>query len=101
MSRFSLCIKGSPRLLDTYACDTYFEWHTSVLCKTPPSAKEVKCHVYDSEGYKRDLSPLIKQTGGYLVDSAGDRDFYINVCRDIKSSKLIWSWRTDKNCGHT
>lgn len=43
--------------------------------------------MYDQDGKKRDLTPLIKRTGGYLVDSAGDRDFYINVCREITQGK--------------
>ncbi len=74
--------------IDTYACETYFEWYTTLVCKSP-APPEVRCHVYDAEGEKRDLSPLIKQTGGHLVDKTDNKAFYINVCRDIKPGQLI------------
>ena len=44
---------------------------------------EVKCYLYDNKNKKRDLSPLIKTKGGYLVNSDSDEELYINVCRDI------------------
>lgn len=52
-------------------------WH-SLLCV------QVPCYVFDSDGKKHDLSPLIKVTDGYLVDDGDDSiDFYINICRSL------------------
>lgn len=45
--------------------------------------KKVPCYVFDEDGKKRDLNPLIKNSGAHLVDSPDDDDFYINICRDI------------------
>ena len=81
--------QGSPKFLDFYACETYFEWHSSVACLTAPTAKkEVRCYIYD-KGKKRDLTPLIKTTGGYAVASASGKQFYINPCREITRGKII------------
>lgn len=45
---------------------------------------QVPCYIFDSDGKKHDLSPLIKLKDGYLVDDGDDGvDFYINVCRSI------------------
>lgn len=45
---------------------------------------KVPCYVFDSDGKKHDLNPLIKVTDGYLVDDSDDSvDFYINVCRNL------------------
>ncbi|XP_072178244.1 cation-independent mannose-6-phosphate receptor-like [Diadema setosum] len=76
---------GSPTFLEKTDCAYLFEWYTTVACKMVRSAavSEVPCSVYDLKGKKRDLSPLIKLQGGYLVESAGSDDLYINVCRDI------------------
>lgn len=52
-----------------------------------PALNEVPCSIYDSKGKERDLSPLIKLKGGYLVESPDADDFYINVCRDITAGK--------------
>ncbi len=71
-------------------CETYFEWYTSAACKDPPTAKkEVKCSVYDQQGHKHDLTPLIKLKGGHQVETSDGRDFYINVCRDITPGSFI------------
>lgn len=45
---------------------------------------QVPCFVFDTDGKKHDLSPLIKVTDGYLVDDGNDDvDFYINICRSL------------------
>ena len=42
------------------------------------------CYVFDGEFKKHDLNPLIKISGGYLVDDSDpDTSLFINVCRDI------------------
>ena len=42
------------------------------------------CYVFDLDGKKHDLNPLIKLNGGYLVDDGNDSvDFYINICRSL------------------
>lgn len=42
------------------------------------------CYAFDGELKKHDLNPLIKISGGYLVDDADpDSSLFINVCRDI------------------
>ncbi|XP_067900725.1 cation-independent mannose-6-phosphate receptor [Heterodontus francisci] len=85
-----LCGKtlGSPEFVATSECVHYFEWKSFVACKksTFNPIKEVPCYVFDEVGKKRDLNPLIKMLGGYLVDSSEDDDFYINICRDIAPS---------------
>ncbi|XP_048456907.1 cation-independent mannose-6-phosphate receptor-like [Rhincodon typus] len=85
-----LCGKtlGSPEFVTTSECVHYFEWKTFVACKksTFNPHKEVPCYVIDEVGKKRDLNPLIKMSGGYLVDSPDDDDLYINICRDIAPS---------------
>ncbi|XP_038048004.1 cation-independent mannose-6-phosphate receptor-like [Patiria miniata] len=77
---------GSPIFIERSGCTYFFEWHSTVACKNLATAAvhEVPCSVYDNNNKKRDLTPLIKQQGGYKVDSdATDQDLYINVCRDI------------------
>ena len=64
-------------------CDYYFEWVTDAVCKTSPTANEIKCYVHDDNGKKRDLTPLIKQSGAYNVQSENGDRVLINVCRDI------------------
>ncbi|XP_055495415.1 LOW QUALITY PROTEIN: cation-independent mannose-6-phosphate receptor [Leucoraja erinacea] len=76
---------GTPEYVATSECVHYFEWKTFVSCKksTFNPVKEVPCYVFDEDGKKRDLNPLIKNSGAHLVDSPDDDDFYINICRDI------------------
>ncbi|XP_070567815.1 cation-independent mannose-6-phosphate receptor-like [Ptychodera flava] len=76
---------GSPEFIEQSGCTYFFEWYSTVACKavTNPAKEEVKCFVYDNDHNKRDLSPLVKTVGGYLVDSEDGEDLYINVCRDI------------------
>ena len=79
-------------MVDANACETFFEWSTYLACKQhSPGIKEVKCYVYDHQGQKRDLSPLIKSDGSYLVGSQDQRGFYINVCRELPNSAGIYS----------
>ncbi|XP_064627541.1 cation-independent mannose-6-phosphate receptor-like [Lineus longissimus] len=74
---------GSPKFLESYACDTYFEWHSTVACKKKTTASEVPCSIYNKDGKKVDLTPLIMTEGAYKTDTATYSDFYINVCRAI------------------
>lgn len=49
---------------------------------------KVPCYVFDSDGKKHDLNPLIKLSDGYLVDDPDDEsDFYINICRSLSEFK--------------
>ncbi|TDH00702.1 hypothetical protein EPR50_G00191090 [Perca flavescens] len=77
---------GTPEFVAVSQCVHYFEWRTFAACKKdkfkPP--KEVPCYVFDSDGKKHDLNPLIKVKDGYLVDDGDDTiDFYINICRSL------------------
>ncbi|XP_028809164.1 cation-independent mannose-6-phosphate receptor isoform X2 [Denticeps clupeoides] len=77
---------GTPELVTVSECTHYFEWRSYVACKKDKFKphKEVPCYVFDSDGRKHDLSPLIKLTDGYLVDDSDDDvDFYINLCRSL------------------
>lgn len=50
---------------------------------------QVPCYVFDTDGKKHDLSPLIQVSNGFLVDD-GDYsiDFYINICRSLSESRI-------------
>ncbi|KAK3516697.1 hypothetical protein QTP70_022183, partial [Hemibagrus guttatus] len=77
---------GTPEFVTVSQCVHYFEWRTYSACRRDKfrPLKEVPCYVFDSDGKKHDLSPLIKVTDGYLVDDSDDSvDFYINVCRNL------------------
>ncbi|XP_038598480.1 LOW QUALITY PROTEIN: cation-independent mannose-6-phosphate receptor [Tachyglossus aculeatus] len=83
-----LCGKtlGTPEFVTSTDCGHYFEWRTSAVCKKDLSKakKEVPCYVFDEDLRKHDLNPLIKLSGGYLVDdSDADMELIINICRDI------------------
>uniref|UniRef100_A0A8C0J8H0 Insulin like growth factor 2 receptor n=1 Tax=Chelonoidis abingdonii TaxID=106734 RepID=A0A8C0J8H0_CHEAB len=84
-----LCGKtlGTPELVTATECVHYFEWRTFIACKKGSfkAKKEVPCYVFD-DLKKHDLNPLIKTSGGYLVDDSDEDSLYINVCRDIGSS---------------
>uniref|UniRef100_A0A672Q5X8 Cation-independent mannose-6-phosphate receptor-like n=1 Tax=Sinocyclocheilus grahami TaxID=75366 RepID=A0A672Q5X8_SINGR len=77
---------GTPEFVTVSECVHYFEWRTYAACrhdKFKPH-KEVPCYVFDSDGKKHDLNPLIKLSDGYLVDDPDDEiDFYINICRSL------------------
>uniref|UniRef100_A0A3Q2ZGM7 Insulin-like growth factor 2 receptor n=1 Tax=Kryptolebias marmoratus TaxID=37003 RepID=A0A3Q2ZGM7_KRYMA len=78
---------GTPEFVALSQCVHYFEWKTYAACKRDKFKphKEVPCYVFDSDGKKHDLNPLIKLTDGYLVDDGNDDDvdFYINLCRSL------------------
>ncbi|XP_054826091.1 cation-independent mannose-6-phosphate receptor [Eublepharis macularius] len=79
---------GSPEFVASADCVHYFEWKTYVACKKDlfKPKKEVPCYVYDGLK-KHDLNPLIKTSGGYLVDeSEDDTELHINICRNIGKS---------------
>ncbi|TRY58198.1 hypothetical protein DNTS_017409 [Danionella cerebrum] len=77
---------GTPEFVTVSECVHYFEWRTYVACRRDKFKphKEVPCYVFDTDGKKHDLNPLIKITDGYLVDDPDDQtDFYINICRSL------------------
>ncbi|XP_075719002.1 cation-independent mannose-6-phosphate receptor [Rhinoderma darwinii] len=83
-----LCGKslGTPEFIKYDECVHYFEWRTFTACKKNifKPIKEVPCYVFDSDYKKHDLNPLIKTSGGHLVnDWDTDFDLYINICRTI------------------
>ncbi|XP_040919977.1 cation-independent mannose-6-phosphate receptor isoform X2 [Toxotes jaculatrix] len=84
---------GTPEFVAVSQCVHYFEWRTYTACKKDKFKphKEVPCYVFDSDGKKHDLNPLIKVNNGYLVDDGDDSiDFYINICRSLN--------HPDKSC---
>ncbi|KAL7888463.1 hypothetical protein AOLI_G00034370 [Acnodon oligacanthus] len=83
---------GTPEFVTLSQCVHYFEWKTYVACRKEKFKphKEVPCYVFDSDGKKHDLNPLIKVTDGYLVDDSDDNvDFYINVCRNLNRAQSL------------
>uniref|UniRef100_A0AAZ3P560 Insulin-like growth factor 2 receptor n=1 Tax=Oncorhynchus tshawytscha TaxID=74940 RepID=A0AAZ3P560_ONCTS len=79
---------GTPEFVTVAQCVHYFEWRTYAACKNNKYKpdKEVPCYVFDTDGKKHDLNPLIKLTDGYLVDDSDDEvHFYINICRSLRS----------------
>uniref|UniRef100_A0A8C1G8U4 Insulin-like growth factor 2 receptor n=1 Tax=Cyprinus carpio TaxID=7962 RepID=A0A8C1G8U4_CYPCA len=82
---------GTPEFVTVSECVHYFEWRTYAACKRDKFRphKEVPCYVFDSDGKKHDLNPLIKLSDGYLVDDPDDEtDFYINICRSLSEFLL-------------
>ena len=53
------------------------------------AASFVPCYVYGAQGEKYDLSPLMKNTNAYRVETMDDSEFFINVCRDIIPGKTF------------
>uniref|UniRef100_A0A3Q2EC35 Insulin-like growth factor 2 receptor n=1 Tax=Cyprinodon variegatus TaxID=28743 RepID=A0A3Q2EC35_CYPVA len=79
---------GTPEFVALSQCVHYFEWKTYAACRKDKFKphKEVPCFLFDSDGKKHDLNPLIKVSDGYLVDDGDEStDFYINVCRSLNS----------------
>uniref|UniRef100_A0A4W5NI57 Insulin-like growth factor 2 receptor n=1 Tax=Hucho hucho TaxID=62062 RepID=A0A4W5NI57_9TELE len=77
---------GTPEFVTVAQCVHYFEWRTYAACKKNKYKpdKEVPCYVFDMDGKKHDLNPLIKLTDGYLVDDSDDEvHLYINICRSL------------------
>ena len=84
------CVQGRPVYLGDFGCSFYFEWESFEFCTDLAyPANEIPCFVYNNSQLI-DLSPLTKLKGGYLVDSENNRDFYINVCRDLTPGEM-WS----------
>uniref|UniRef100_A0A3Q4GTY1 Insulin-like growth factor 2 receptor n=1 Tax=Neolamprologus brichardi TaxID=32507 RepID=A0A3Q4GTY1_NEOBR len=86
---------GTPEFVTVSQCVHYFEWKTYAACKKDKFKphKEVPCYVFDSDGRKHDLSPLIKLKDGYLVDDGEDSiDFYINICRSLSERPFLSSF---------
>lgn len=62
----------------------FFSEHDSLFALFAYLFPKVPCYVFDSDGKKHDLNPLIKLSDGYLVDDPDDEtDFYINICRSL------------------
>ncbi|KAM8847361.1 cation-independent mannose-6-phosphate receptor [Synchiropus picturatus] len=81
---------GTPEFVAASQCVHYFEWRTYAACKKDKFKphKEVPCYVFDSDGKKHDLTPLIKTSDGYLVDDGDDSvNFYINICRSLSGQQ--------------
>ena len=77
-------LQGYPELIETRACDTYFEWYTTAACRSLPTHDaEAMCYIYDAQRRMRDLNPLIKASSFYRVVTGDDSEMFINVCRDI------------------
>ncbi|XP_055946152.1 cation-independent mannose-6-phosphate receptor-like isoform X1 [Argiope bruennichi] len=75
---------GVPELVLISECQVNFHWKTSAACRVKPKTRQVPCYALDGEGEKRDLSHLIKPTGGYFVNTPNPAvEFVINVCSDI------------------
>ncbi|KAL4649143.1 cation-independent mannose-6-phosphate receptor [Arapaima gigas] len=77
---------GAPEFVTLSECVHYFEWRTYAACKKDKfkPQKEVPCYIFDSDGKKHDLNPLIKTTDSYSVDDSDDSaELYINICRSI------------------
>uniref|UniRef100_A0A5F9C0Z7 Cation-independent mannose-6-phosphate receptor n=1 Tax=Oryctolagus cuniculus TaxID=9986 RepID=A0A5F9C0Z7_RABIT len=77
---------GTPEFVTATECVHYFEWKTTAACRkdTFKANKEVPCYAFDGELRKHDLNPLIRMSGGYLVDDSDpEASLFINVCRDI------------------
>ncbi|MEE6475517.1 hypothetical protein FKM82_010780, partial [Ascaphus truei] len=82
---------GTPEFVTSTECVHYFEWRTFTACKKDVfrATKEVPCYVFDQDQRKHDLNPLIKTSGGYLVDdSDNDADLFINICRNIGGTDI-------------
>uniref|UniRef100_I3KFD8 Insulin-like growth factor 2 receptor n=1 Tax=Oreochromis niloticus TaxID=8128 RepID=I3KFD8_ORENI len=91
----ALIFYGTPEFVTVSQCVHYFEWKTYAACKKDKFKphKEVPCYVFDSDGKKHDLSPLIKLKDGYLVDDGDDSiDFYINICRSLSERPFLSSF---------
>ncbi|XP_072265418.1 cation-independent mannose-6-phosphate receptor [Pyxicephalus adspersus] len=81
---------GTPEFVKFEECVHYFEWRTFTACKKNKfkPIQEVPCYIFDVDYKKHDLNPLIRTTGGYLVDDWDpDSDLYINICRTIGNSE--------------
>ncbi|BFZ10294.1 hypothetical protein BsWGS_13333 [Bradybaena similaris] len=82
---------GYPYYVGDMRCSVHIEWESYIFCKQlPVPDTEVPCTLI-RDGHRIDLSPLIKTSGGYLVDeeNSNGRQLYINVCRGISPGTAI------------
>lgn len=79
-----------PEYLDMMPCTTIVEWKTNLMCTdTPLPVDQVPCYVYDVDGYRHNLSPLINHKTAYFVESEEEAvEFYVNPCQDIAGKPL-------------
>lgn len=86
---------NSPKLFTTTSCHYDFEWNTVAACDHKLyNHTEAPCYIFDSDGSKRDLTPLIKENGQYYeIDTEGLMNvksqeaphgdkLFINICSD-------------------
>lgn len=74
-------------------CGMQEGWLTCVLLP------QVPCYAFDDKLKKHDLNPLIKLSGGYLVDDSDpETSLFINVCRDIGTSFQEEGWGVVITC---
>ena len=66
-------------------CMSNLIWTTYAACKNKSVQSEVKCYVYDNQGFRRDLTPLIRTRGSSYKVLSQDQDFYINVCSGLSN----------------
>lgn len=66
-------------------CRSNLIWTTYAICRNKSVQTEVKCYVFDDQGYRRDLTPLIKTRGSSYKVLSQDQDFYINVCSGLSN----------------
>ncbi|GFT52342.1 hypothetical protein NPIL_297832 [Nephila pilipes] len=84
---------GVPELILLSRCQVNFYWKTSAACRVKPKSHQVPCYAIDTDGEKRDLSHLIKSSGGYFVNTRNPAvDFVINVCSNLQPDN------NTKNC---
>lgn len=60
-------------------------WRTLAACPRTSARREVPCYAHSTEGSRYDLSALIKNVGGYGVESTDSNlDMRINICSDMQ-----------------
>ncbi|XP_037281587.2 lysosomal enzyme receptor protein [Rhipicephalus microplus] len=81
---------GSPEYFVDKKCQLFLMWRTSAACAEKPARTEVPCTVHTDTGLRHDLSGLIKDAGGYVVETTdADTTLVINVCSDMQSANGI------------
>lgn len=77
---------GSPEFFIDRKCQLFLLWRTSAACPARPARTEVPCIVYAGNGTRHDLSGLVKDMGGYKVETTDPTTrLVINVCSDMQS----------------
>ncbi|GFY65626.1 hypothetical protein TNIN_97651 [Trichonephila inaurata madagascariensis] len=79
---------GVPELVLLSECQVNFHWKTSAACKVKPKSHQVPCYAIDTDGEKRDLSHLIKSSGGYFGEYAESCCGFCHQCLIIGSENL-------------